>query len=159
MNTIVVDIADAVVSNRPDDELVTYSLGSCIGVAIYDPEVKVGGIIHCMLPLSKVDAEKAKTRPYMFVDTGMMLFLAKLFGMGLQKSRAIVKVAGCSRILDKNGIFKIGERNHTVFRKIMWKNGMLIDAEDVGGEASRTIRLHLSDGLFTIKSGGETREL
>jgi len=159
MNNIVVDIADAVVSNNPDDLLVTYSLGSCLGVSIHDPVVGVGGMIHCMLPLSRVDREKAETRPFMFVDTGMNLFLSKLFELGLRKANAIVKIAGCSRILDKKGLFKIGERNYTIFRKILWKNGMMINAEDIGGEATRTIRLEIGSGKFTLKSGGVEREM
>ena len=158
MNKIV-DIADAVVSNDPDTILITYSLGSCIGVGIHDPVAGVGGMIHCMLPLSRVDGEKAKSRPYMFVDTGMSLFLKQLFDMGMTKANAAIKVAGCSCILDKNGMFKIGERNYTVFRKILWKNGMLIAAEDTGGEVSRTIRLEIGTGRFTVKSKGEEREI
>lgn len=159
MNTIVVDIADAVVSDDPDVELVTYSLGSCVGVAVYDPAVRVGGMIHCMLPLSKVDEDKAKTKPYMFVDTGMSLFLTKLFEAGVTRSNAVVKVAGGASVLDKNGLFRIGERNYTVLRKILWKNGMLIKAEDVGGESSRTIRLEIGSGRFTMRSSGVVVEM
>ncbi|MFW5902243.1 MAG: chemotaxis protein CheD, partial [Thermodesulfobacteriota bacterium] len=88
MALVVVDIADMKISNNPSDTLVTYSLGSCIGVAIYDPVLQLGGMIHCMLPLSKVDKEKAKTRPYMFVDTGMNLLLGGLYERGLRKARA-----------------------------------------------------------------------
>jgi chemotaxis protein CheD len=112
-----------------------------------------------MLPLSKVDEEKAKTRPYMFVDTGMMLFLQQLFNKGLTKANASVKVAGGSAVLDKKGIFRIGERNYTVLRKVLWKNGLLIAAEDIGGEASRTIRLEIGTGRFTMKTGGGLVEM
>lgn len=58
-----VDISAMVVTDKADDVLVTYSLGSCIGVALYDPEACVGGMIHCMLPLSKIDPAKGKSRP------------------------------------------------------------------------------------------------
>ncbi len=159
MNQIIVDIADAKVSRDPDSVLVTYSLGSCVGVAVYDPEVRVGGLIHCMLPLSSVDKAKAEQRPFMFVDTGMTRFLKDLFDLGLTRARAIVKVAGCSRILDKNSLFRIGERNHAVLRKILWKNGLMIKAEDVGGEVSRTVRLEIGAGRCTVRSGGEEKEL
>jgi chemotaxis protein CheD len=159
VNRVVVDIADAVVSNNADDLLVTYSLGSCIGVTIHDPVAGVGGMIHGMLPLSKVDREKAVTRPFMFVDTGVTRLLAKLFEMGLRKADATVRVAGCSRILDHKGLFKIGERNYTVFRKILWKNGMMIESEDIGGDASRTIKLDMQTGIVMLKSGGVEREL
>ncbi len=159
MNSIVVDIADMAVTTSTDDVLITYSLGSCIGVSVYDPVAKVGGLMHCMLPQSKIDRDKAQTRPYMFVDTGMMLFLTKLFDLGATKANAVVKVAGGSRVLDKNGLFRIGERNYTIFRKILWKNGMIITAENVGGDITRTVRLDMSTGVFTMKSGGVVTEL
>lgn len=156
-NLVVVDIADAIISDNPDDVLITYSLGSCIGVGIYDPVVGVGGLIHCMLP--RIDKTKARDKPYMYVDAGMMVLLEKLFEMGVRKSRAIVKVAGGARVLDTKNLFRIGERNYTIFRKIMWKNGMIIKAEDVGGDATRTVRLEMSTGNFYVKSGGQDKEL
>ena len=156
---VVVDIADMAVSSDAADVLVTYSLGSCLGITVYDPVVRAGGLIHCMLPLSTVDSEKAKTKPYMFVDTGVALLLQELFDRGVTKANAIVKVAGGASMLDKQGLFRIGERNMTVFRKIMWKNGMLIKAVDVGGEVTRTVRLEIATGRFLIKSGGQEVEL
>jgi chemotaxis protein CheD len=159
MNQVIVDIADARVSRDPDSVLVTYSLGSCLGVAVYDPETRVGGLIHCMLPLSSVDRAKAEQKPFMFVDSGLSLFLKQLFDLGLTRQRAIVKIAGCSRILDKNSLFRIGERNYAVARKLLWKNGLMIKGEDIGSDVSRTVRLHIGTGAVTVRSGGEEREL
>ncbi|HAS83962.1 MAG TPA: chemotaxis protein CheD [Verrucomicrobia bacterium] len=158
MNQIIIDIADGRVSNDVNDVLVTYSLGSCVGVAIYDPGVHVGGILHCMLPLANVDPRKAEDKPFMFVDSGMMKFLGMLFDLGLSRSRAIVKVAGCARILDNSNLFRIGERNHTVLRKILWKNGLMIKAEEVGGALSRTLRLEIGTGRCTLRSSGVESE-
>ncbi len=159
MNQIVVDIADARVSGDLNDVLVTYSLGSCVGVMIYDPQVKVGGLIHCMLPLSSVDPRKAEAKPYMFVDTGMMLFLKMLFDHGVSRQRAVVKVAGCAKILDNSNLFRIGERNYTVLRKVLWKNGLMIKAESIGGSVSRTMRLEVATGRCLMRSGGQESEL
>jgi chemotaxis protein CheD len=150
----IVDIADMKISSLVGDILVTYSLGSCVGVAVYDPVLQTGAMIHCMLPLSKVDKEKARERPYMFVDTGMQLMLNKLFDCGAQKSRLKIAVAGGAHVLNDDSIFKIGERNFTVLRKILWKNSMLMNVQDVGGDVSRTIRLHIGSGRFTVKSQG-----
>ncbi len=158
-NLVVVDIADMYVSTNPNDELVTYSLGSCIGVVIHDPVAGVGGMIHCMLPLSSCDQEKAKIKPCMFVDTGMNLFLGNLFKSGLTKANAVFKVAGGSAVLDTQGLFRIGERNYTIFRKFMWKNGLMIKAEDVGGNSARTVRLHMDTGKVTVRTGGSEVEL
>lgn len=147
------------VSSNPEDVLVTYSLGSCIGVALYDPLQKIGGLIHCMLPLSKVDPERAKEVPYMFVDTGLPLMLQTLINMGANKNRLVAKVAGGAVLLDDNGMFRIGERNHIVVRKLLWKNNILISSEDVGGTTARTVYLQINDGKTIIKSAGKEYEL
>ncbi|MFW5875007.1 MAG: chemotaxis protein CheD [bacterium] len=156
MGLIVVDIADMRISSNPADTLITYSLGSCIGVAVYDPALRLGGMIHCMLPLSRVDREKSKLRPYMFVDTGMHQMLTKLYEAGLRKARAVVNVAGGAKVMDDQGVFRIGERNFTVLRKVLWKNGLLMNVQEVGGNLSRTISLDIATGRFSIKSGGKT---
>lgn len=148
----VVDIADFKVAAGPQDTLVTYSLGSCIGVTIWDPEVRVGGMIHFMLPDSSLSPAKAKANPPMFADTGIPLLFRAAYQLGASKKRLIVKCAGGSQLLDDNGTFSIGKRNYVMLRKIFWKNGILIDAEDVGGSISRTIRLEIGTGRVTLKT-------
>ncbi len=147
----VVDIADMVVSGNPQDVLVTHSLGSCIGVTIWDPEVHVGGMIHYMLPSSTIAPEKARTNPAMFADTGIPAMFRAAYELGAAKKRIIAKVAGGSSLLDDKGMFNIGKRNYIALRKIFWKNGILIEAEDVGGDHSRTLRLSVADGRVTVK--------
>ena len=151
----VVGVADMKVSRTASDVLVTYSLGSCVGVTMYDPRIRAGGLVHCMLPLSTIDPEKARTRPEMFTDTGLALLLQKLFDLGAEKRTLIVKVAGASRLLDDNGVFRIGERNLAVLEKILEKNGIPIAAEDVGGTVARTMSLHLSSGKTVLKISGK----
>lgn len=153
----VVDIADFQVSGDPQVTLVTYSLGSCIGVTIWDPKVCVGGMIHYMLPESSLSTEKAKARPAMFADTGIPDLFRAAYELGAVKKNLIVKVAGGSQLLDDNGLFNIGKRNYVMLRKIFWKNGVLIDAEDTGGSISRTVRLEIGTGRVTIKN--RTREI
>ncbi len=155
----VVGISEMKISNKPGDVLVTYSLGSCVGLSLYDPVAGVGALLHSMLPLSKIDRAKAEARPFMFVDTGVPQMLQTVFDLGAQRSRLIANVAGCASLLDDKKLFKIGERNYTVLRKILWKNNILIAAEDVGGTISRTMHVYMADGRTTIKSGGKEREL
>lgn len=159
MNSITVGMCEMTVSKDPDQTLVTYSLGSCVGVSLFDPETGVGGLIHCMLPLSKTDPEKAKTRPAMFTDTGFVALLNEVVAHGACMSRLVVKVAGGGAPMDSAGRFKIGERNYAVLRKILWKNNLLIAGEDVGGTKPRTMRLQLGDGVVTVSSGGEVETL
>lgn len=156
---VVVGISDMQVSNRPEDILITYSLGSCICVAIYDPVTGVAGMIHCMLPFSKVDPDKAKKMPAMFVDTGIPALFNEAYRTGADKERIIVKIAGCSKILDDKGLFRIGERNFTVCRKILWKNNILINKKDIGGSNSRTVYIEVANGTVVVRTNGREAEL
>ena len=141
------------------DTIVTHALGSCLGLMVHDPIAKVGGLLHAMLPLSKINPDKAKTNPYMFVDTGVPTLFKALYEIGGQKSRMVIKAAGCGNPLGKNEMFKIGERNYTVLKKLLWKNNILLEAEDVGGTISRTVYLDLATGQTVISSGGKKAEL
>jgi chemotaxis protein CheD len=108
---VTVGISDMKVSNNVKETLITYSLGSCIGVLIWDPLVKVGGLLHYMLPDSRLDKERAQQRPYMFADTGIPALFKECYSLGAVKGRLIVKVVGGSQILDPTGLFSIGKRN------------------------------------------------
>jgi chemotaxis protein CheD len=152
---VTVEISDMKVSEDPGEILVTYSLGSCVGLALFDRVAGVGGMIHCMLPLSKIDADKARVRPFMFVDSGVTQLLTTLFEMGAQRKNLVAKVAGAGSPLGKEETFRIGQRNYTILRKLLWKNSILIDAEDIGGSKARTMYLYMADGLVTVKSEGK----
>mgnify|MGYP000971048775 CR=1 FL=1 len=155
----VVGISDFRTSSNPDDIIITYSLGSCIGMTVYDPATRVGGMIHYMLPLSKISPDKALVKPAMFADTGVPELLKKVLELGASKSRLVVKVAGGSQLMDQHKVFNIGERNFLILRKILWKNNILIKAADVGGVISRTVRFELGTGKVTIKSSKGEVEL
>jgi len=159
MHLITVDIADYKVSADPDAVLITYALGSCIGVMVHDPIRKAAGLIHYMLPLSTTMPEKAKSRPAMFADLGIPLLFHAMYALGCEKQNLVVKVAGGGTLYDENGRFAIGQRNYTILRKMFWKTGVVIAAEDVGGSKSRTVRLAVATGRCTISSSGEEVEL
>ena len=160
MADLIVGISDLKVSNNPGDILVTFALGSCIAVAIYDPLAKVGGLLHYMLPDSNLDLNKAQAQPGMFADTGVPLLFKSCYRLGAEKKRIIVKVAGGASILDDTNFFRIGQKNITALRKIFWKNNVMIEAEDTGSNYNRTVRLDLSNGKFLIKSSmGMMKEL
>ena len=144
---------------RDGDELVTYALGSCLGLVVHDPVAKVGGLLHAMLPLSSINPEKARSNPFMFVDTGVPELFLRLYEMGGQKGRMLVKAAGCANPMGKDQMFKIGERNYVVLKKLLWKNGVLLKAEDIGGSLSRTLHFNVASGQIVISSNGEKRAL
>ena len=144
---------------QDSDTIVTHALGSCLGLMVYDPVAKIGGLLHAMLPLSKINPQKAETNPYMFVDTGVPALFKALYDIGGQKSRMVVKAAGCGNPLGKNEMFKIGERNYTVLKKLLWKNNILLESEDIGGAQSRTVHFNIATGQTIISSNGQKREL
>jgi chemotaxis protein CheD len=152
MSEIVVGISDVKVSNNINDTLVTYALGSCIGVAVYDPMVKVGGLLHFMLPDSSLDAKKAGENPTMFADTGIPILFKACYKLGADKKRMVVKVAGGASILDDANFFRIGQKNITAMKKLFWKNNVLLNGEDTGSNYNRTVYVHVSTGKVFVKT-------
>src|SRR5687768_4550878 len=110
--TITINVSDARASGDPADTLVTYSLGSCIGVCLYDPIARVAGLLHYQLPTSTMDKAKADNNPFMFADTGMGALLPMMEALGAQKRRLKVKLAGGAAMLNDASTFNIGKRNH-----------------------------------------------
>lgn len=155
MSQIIVGVADMRVSKNPGDVIITYSLGSCIGLVVYDPTVPVAGILHYMLPRSTIDPRKAEKKPFMFGDVGIPLLFEEIYKLGGEKGRLVVKVAGGAQVLGDGQMFDIGRRNHTIVRKLLWKNNVLIAGEDVGGSQARTLKVVVSDGTVTVRSKGK----
>jgi chemotaxis protein CheD len=153
MNRII-GVADMAISNNADETLITYSLGSCIAVVLYDPVVRVGGLLHLMLPEASMDLEKAKKKPAMFADSGIPLLFKQSYQLGATKKNAIVKITGGSQIMDEDGVFNIGKRNHLAVRKIFWRNNVIIAAEHIGGNVNRTVRLEMGTGRVLVKVSG-----
>lgn len=154
-----VGIAEMVFSGDPESILVASNLGSCLGVAAYDKKRKIGGMVHCLLPLSKSDPAKAAQKPAMYVDTGVALLLSELLNKGCAIQDLEINVAGGAQINDQNNFFEIGKKNHTVLRKLLWKNNLLIKGEDVGGGNSRTVSLMIETGEVWVKTNGQHFQL
>ncbi len=148
----VVGVSDLKVSNNENDSIITHALGSCLGITVYDSKIKVGGMVHVMLPLSKVDPQKAASIPAMYVDTGFGLLLKEVFSLGAQKRNLEINVAGGASMKQNSSedYFKIGQRNFTTFRKLLWKNGYMISNQEVGGSISRTMTLEINTGLVIM---------
>ena len=154
MKPVIVGMADCKVASAADAVLVTYALGSCVAVSLYDPVVQVGGMLHFMLPDSNLDPLKAQSNPFMFADTGIPQLVEAFRANGAQTRRAVVRLAGGAQVLDSQGVFQIGKRNYLEARRILWKSGILVSAEAVGGEVSRTTRLEIANGRMWIREGG-----
>jgi len=156
---LVVGVGDLIVTSDPSATVVTYALGSCIGVTVYDPVAKVGGLLHFMLPSADLNKDKAAANPAMFGDIGIPLLFKTAYEQGAKKERLIVCAAGGAEVLSDDGHFKIGSRNRTLVRKIFWKNGILLSADETGGSNSRTLSLRMSDGAVAVRTQGTERAL
>jgi chemotaxis protein CheD len=156
---IVVAVSDARISADADAVLTTYSLGSCIGVCAYDPGAAMAGMLHYQLPSSHADPQRAAERPLMYADTGLAKLLDSMRAHGADPKRMRVKLAGGAEMLNDAKAFSIGRRNYTAIRKVLWQHGIMIEREDCGGTAPRTLYFRVADGSVTVKSGGNTYTL
>jgi chemotaxis protein CheD len=150
MTLIAVGIGEFAVSKNPLDSLITYALGPCLGVVGYDSVRSIAGLVHCQLPLSLDDPEQAKLRPARYVDSGVSLLLDQMQQCGAQLGSISICVAGAAQVTSGEGVFKIAQRNHNVFRKLMWKNSLIIQAEDTGGDRPRTLSVDVGSGSVHI---------
>lgn len=152
---LTVGIADCKTTANRTGTLVTYALGSCVGVVLWEPQARVGGMLHIMLPESKLDPAEAARNPYKFADTGIPALFEQVLKLGADKRRLEVWVAGGAQLLDDQKVFNIGQRNVLAAKKLLWKAGGLVRAEDTGGQNSRTMRLDLATGQVWIRKPGE----
>jgi len=152
---VVVGVADLAVSNNPNMTLSTFGLGSCVGVAAYDPNSRVGGLLHIMLPDSSQSPEKAEEEPCMYADTGVQLLCRAMSGLKANLHSSRFMVAGGATIIEGNpqsDLFHIGTRNvEAVVEQLQYFRLSIFDI-DTGGSHNRTMHLTVGSGYLTIKS-------
>jgi chemotaxis protein CheD len=141
-----------------DRNVVIFSspLGACLGVTIFDPVARVGGMMHCLLPSSNIDPKRASARPAMFLDTGLHAMLGEAYRMRARPENLVISVAGGGRILDESTQFNIGQRNFDTLRGLMDSHGLLIRAKDIGGLTNRTMVLDAFTGEVRLKVSGQS---
>lgn len=154
----IVNISDMKLSADREDVIVTYSLGSCLGVTVYDPKAGIGAMVHCLLPHAGAARDKARANPYMFVNTGVAMMVRKLMDRGAEKRRIIFKAAGGANMRGDN-LFSTGARNFEALGKLLSRNSVTLAASNVGGTIPRTIFLHLDTGRVVVRSLGEERDI
>lgn len=153
-NSIAIGLAELKISRDPDDVLVAFGLGSCLGIGMYDPVLHLGGMLHAVLPLNNDSkAEQSK-----YVDSGIMMLLDMMIQAGAQKQRLITKLAGGANMLNVSSLsstFDIGNRNIDAAKVTFGKLGIRPKSEEVGGKIGRTVRLYVADGRYTIRMMGQ----
>jgi chemotaxis protein CheD len=153
MSNIIVDVGGIGVSRNPEDIIKTFALGSCVGVVVFSPILRVAGMVHVALPDSTLDQAKALKKPGYFADTGIPVLLAELKRLGVNgNGNLIVKLMGGANVMDANNVFNIGKRNVLSIRKHLWQNRLAPHGEDVGGSFSRTVWVEVGTGKIYLSS-------
>lgn len=156
----VIGIGELAVSGTAGLTITTHAVGSCIAVCIFDPVASVAGMLHFLLPESAINPERADRHPAVFADTGIPLLFQTAYDHGLVKQRAIVKLVGGAEMPQTNGAwFNTGRRNLLAARHLLWRNGVFVAAQDVGGTDARTVHMSVEDGRLQVFSGRSYREL
>ena len=133
--------------------LITYALGSCIGICLYDQKIKLAALVHIMLPLNM---ETGRKNPLKYADTGIRETLRMMEAKGASRSRITAKIAGGAKMFDVNGgsMGNIGQRNIESVHMNLKKEGIQLLREDVGGSVARTLLFDPATGLGCVRSYG-----
>jgi chemotaxis protein CheD len=147
-----VGMADYKVGRAPST-LISYGLGSCVGISLYDTQAKVGGLLHIMLP----DSTQARPtdNPAKFADTGLPLMLKDVLELGASRTRLVAKIAGGAQMFafaNATDIMRVGARNAEAAKKILKEMNIRLLAEDTGGNYGRTVQVNLNDGVYKVKT-------
>ena len=147
-----VGMADYKVGRAPST-IISYGLGSCIGISLYDPQTKAGGLLHIMLP----DSTQARPtdNPAKFADTGLPLMLRDVLELGASRSRLVAKIAGGAQMFafaNATDIMRVGARNAEAAKKILKELNKRLLSEDTGGNYGRTVQIDLNDGVYKVKT-------
>lgn len=142
-----VGIGEAIVDGS-GASLAAFGLGSCVGLAAWDPVTRVGGLAHFMLPSGTRAGNPAK-----YVDTGLPWFLMALSEAGASPRRSQFKAAGgAAMFLGVSGSLEVGRRNVSALDQALVAAGLRLTAHDLGGAIGRSLDLDLKTGQLSIRT-------
>lgn len=149
---LIIGIADMKMA-KGEGMLVTYALGSCIGICLHDPMLKLGALVHIMLP---VNMEAGRKTPMKYADTGIRETLRLMESKGASRSRITAKIAGGAKMFEvgSSSLGNIGQRNIESVHLNLKKEGIRLLKEDVGGTVARTLLFDVNSGLGCVRSYG-----
>ncbi|MBI5016484.1 MAG: chemotaxis protein CheD [Deltaproteobacteria bacterium] len=157
--THVVGISDCKVSDDPTDTVVTYALGSCVGLSLYDRKSHMGGILHVMLPDSQFRSASREFNPHMYADTGLNALLGALLAKGARREALEARVAGGANMLQHSQFLDIGKRNAEAIVGALRLQRIPILGSSLGGVVGRSMSLKLHDGTVTVRLLGRGEEI
>lgn len=151
-NKLIVGIADMKMAQK-GERLITYALGSCIGICLYDPQIKLAAMVHIMLP---INMEAGRKNTFKYADTGIRETLNQMVAKGAVKGRITAKIAGGARMFEVNGgtLGSIGQRNSESVHQVLRRENIRLLWEDVGGKVARTMEFDSATGNGVIRSYG-----
>ena len=153
MNKITIGIADMKMAKK-EGTLITYALGSCIGICLYDPVIHLGALVHIMLP---INMETNRTSPLKYADTGIRLTLTRMEQMGALRTRIVAKIAGGAKMFEvaTGSLGNIGQRNIESVHQVLQREHIRLLREDVGGNSARTLSFDVATGEAYIQAYGK----
>lgn len=151
-NKLIVGIADMKMAQK-GERLITYALGSCIGICLYDPQIKLAAMVHIMLP---INMEAGRKNTFKYADTGIRETLNQMVAKGAMKGRITAKIAGGAKMFEVNGgtLGSIGQRNSESVHQVLRRENIRLLWEDVGGKVARTMEFDSATGNGVIRSYG-----
>jgi len=151
MEILTIGIAESKIARSPD-KLATYGLGSCIGLVLYDPVIKIGGMVHIMLPAAPKDSRDINK--FKFADTGVTELIRMMLREGAIKDRLVAKAAGGANMFSSlnSNILNIGQRNKEMCEKILRENNIVLAGEDTGGSSGRSIEFCCESSILQVRS-------
>ena len=149
---LIIGIADMKMA-KGEGMLVTYALGSCIGICLHDPVLKLGALVHIMLP---VNMEAGRKTPMKYADADIRETLRLMEGKGASRNRITAKIAGGAKMFEvgSSSLGNIGQRNIESVHMNLKKEGIRLLKEDVGGTVARTLLFDVNSGLGCVRSYG-----
>ncbi|MBF0350394.1 MAG: chemotaxis protein CheD [SAR324 cluster bacterium] len=153
MNEVVIGLGDMAVVSGPGKSIKTFALGSCVAVILTAPQQQIAGMVHIVLPDSRIDAAKAKIKPGYYADTAIPLLIQKMRQAGARDAM-VCKIAGGGKMVQSVETFNIGEKNYLAAEELLRNSGLSLAARDVGGVLSRTVSVSSTSGQILLSCPG-----
>lgn len=159
-DSVAVGLGECKISRNVEEVLVAYGLGSCVGIGMYDPQLRLAGLLHAVLPSSPNGVAERSAK---YVTSGIEILLDEMIKAGAIPSRIIVRMAGGANMLTAPGFsktFNIGTRNVEAAHEVLKRLRLRLVSKEVGGTIGRTVRFYVYDGRMTIRTvGNQEREI
>lgn len=149
-SAVVVGISDCKISGDASVCLTTYALGSCVGIALYDPDARIGGLLHVLLPASMHNTRE-QGNPFMFADSGIEKMVRDMMLIGASPTRIFARIAGGANMLNTSSVLDIGRKNINAVMDTLEKTRLSVRGSSVGGTLGRSMQLDIADGRVIVR--------